>query len=208
MTVAIAALVAALLFAAAGYGGIVAAQTLIPRLPKLEDGPEPAETQPAFLLVGAGLLGAVVGWHHVPILQLLVLALVAGALVAIWFTDTRTGLVPDLFSLPPIGLVLLLSLGNRDWWGIFGAALIFVVFAIAAMLSKGRGMGWGDAKLAALGGLLLGPVGGTFFFGVGSLVAVIVTSIRYRSRQMPIAFAPYMVAAIAVGIVATFLGFL
>jgi prepilin signal peptidase PulO-like enzyme (type II secretory pathway) len=61
-------------------------------------------------------------------------------------------------------------------------------------------MGWGDAKLAALGGLILGMLTGTFLFGLASLTAVIVSAVRNRAKPVPVAFAPYLVSAIAVGI--------
>jgi prepilin signal peptidase PulO-like enzyme (type II secretory pathway) len=193
-----AAFVGALIFVAAGTCGILAAMALLPKLQRFEDGPAPHEIHPAALIAGAGMLGALVAWHHVPPAEFLIAALTTVALVAIWYCDARTGIVPDLFTLVPLALCVLYAVLEREWLVPISALVIFVPFAVAALLSHGRGMGWGDAKLAALGGALLGVPLVFLAFGVASLVAVIVSAIRYRAKPVPIAFAPYLVAAIAV----------
>jgi prepilin signal peptidase PulO-like enzyme (type II secretory pathway) len=60
-------------------------------------------------------------------------------------------------------------------------------------------MGWGDVKLAALGGAVLGGETALLAFAVGAVVAVLVAYRRGRQRQV-IAFAPYLAAAIAVAL--------
>ena len=112
----------------------------------------------------------------------------------------KTGIVPDVFTLAPLGIGAAVALFRQESWALASAAVVGLPFAGAALLSRGRGMGWGDAKLAALGGLILGMLAGTFLFGMASLVAVIVSAIRYRAQHVPVAFAPYLVSAIAIGI--------
>jgi prepilin signal peptidase PulO-like enzyme (type II secretory pathway) len=194
----VAALVGALIFVAAGTCGILAAMALLPKLHRFEDGPAPVDIHPAVLVAGAGILGAILAWHHAPPDEFIFVALSTIVLVGIWYCDARTGIVPDLFTLVPLGLCIIYGLFRHDWWVPVNAAVLFVPFALAALLSRGRGMGWGDAKLAAFGGALLGMFVATFAFGVASLVAVIVASVRHRAKPVPIAFAPYLVAAIAV----------
>jgi prepilin signal peptidase PulO-like enzyme (type II secretory pathway) len=56
-------------------------------------------------------------------------------------------------------------------------------------------MGWGDVKLAALGGAVLGAGAALIAFAAACLVAVGVAWARGRGAE-PIAFAPYLVASI------------
>jgi leader peptidase (prepilin peptidase) / N-methyltransferase len=193
-------LVGALIFVAAGTCGVLAAMALLPKLQRFEDGPPPHDVHPAALVAGSAMLGAILAWHNVPPAEFLVAALSTVVLVAIWYCDARTGIVPDLFTLLPLGLCVAYGLFQHEWLVPISALVLFVPFAIAALLSHGRGMGWGDAKLAALGGALLGMFLATLAFGIASLVAVIVASIRNRAKPVPIAFAPYLVSAIAVGL--------
>ncbi|MGR4064274.1 MAG: prepilin peptidase [Vulcanimicrobiaceae bacterium] len=200
MIVALTALLGAALYAAAGYGGVRAAEYIIPRLQRFEDGPEPRDINSWWLVGGAAVLGLIVGAKVVPLPNLIAFAILAGALVAIWYCDVRTGIVPDVFTLIPLAVGALIALFRHEYWALASAAVVGLPFAGAALLSRGRGMGWGDAKLAALGGLILGMLTGTFLFGIASLAAVIVSAVRNRNKQVPVAFAPYLVAAIAIGI--------
>jgi leader peptidase (prepilin peptidase) / N-methyltransferase len=198
----VAAFVGALICVAAGTCGVLLAMALLPRLQRFEDGPAPSEIHPAALVAGAGVLGAILAWHRVPVSEFIIAALATIVLVAIWYCDARTGIVPDVFTLVPLALCVAYGVFQHEWLVPISAAVLFVPFGIAAFLSHGRGMGWGDAKLAAFGGALLGMFVATLAFGVASLVAVVVTSIRYRGKAVPIAFAPYLVSAIAVSLAA------
>jgi prepilin signal peptidase PulO-like enzyme (type II secretory pathway) len=196
----LAALVGALICVAAGACGILLAMALLPTLQRFEDGPEPSEIHPAALVAGAAVLGAILAWHRVPPGEFIIAALTTIVLVGIWYCDAKTGIVPDVFTLVPLVICVVYGLFRHEWLVPISAVVLFVPFAAAALLSHGRGMGWGDAKLAAFGGALLGMFIATLAFGVAALVAVVVASIRYRGKAVPIAFAPYLVAAIAVSL--------
>jgi prepilin signal peptidase PulO-like enzyme (type II secretory pathway) len=193
--------VGAFIFGAAALIGVTGAIALLPSLKAFDDGPAPVRVNPYALVVGAAVLGAFMAWRHIPMPELLVSAVLSGVLAAIWLCDARTGIVPDIFTLVPLGLAYVDALfAHQIAQVLISSAVVFAPFALGAFFSKGRGMGWGDAKLAALAGAMLGMMLATFSLGVASLVAVIVASIRFRSKPVPIAFAPYMVAAIALGI--------
>jgi prepilin signal peptidase PulO-like enzyme (type II secretory pathway) len=194
-------LVGAFVFGASGLIGVTVALALVPKLKPFEDGPAPVRVNPYALIGGAAVLGAFMAWRHVPTPELLTSAVLAGVLAAIWYCDARTGIVPDAFTLVPLGLAFLDAYFAQQFVQVLvSAAVLFTPFALGAVFSKGRGMGWGDAKLAALAGAMLGMMLATLSLGIASLIAVIVASIRYRSKPVPIAFAPYMVAAIALGV--------
>ena len=60
-------------------------------------------------------------------------------------------------------------------------------------------MGWGDVKLAALGGVALGWQPMIPFFAIACLVAAAIALFRRRKNE-PIAFAPYLAGAIGVAL--------
>ncbi|HTU81037.1 MAG TPA: prepilin peptidase [Candidatus Acidoferrales bacterium] len=195
------ALVGALIFGTAGICGALLATALLPRLKRLPDGPAPIAVHPGYLVAGAALLGAVLGWRRLPNPEFVIAALVTIPMVGAWYCDAMTGIVPDAFTLVPLVPLAVFELAlTRQPFVIESAAVMFVVFAIFAWISKGRGVGWGDVKLATFGGALLGMKDATLAFGVASLAAVIVASIRYRSKPVPIVFAPYLIGAMAFAI--------
>lgn len=195
----IATLLGAVFFAAAGYVGALLGFTFAERLESFPDGP-PQQNAPTAVLIGAcAIIGAIVTTHAVSHAQILLIALVCVALVAIWITDARRGIVPDAFTLGPLGIMLLTGLWQHEWWLFVSAAVPFVPFAAAALLSRGRGMGWGDVKLVALGGAVLGAQMSVLAFAVACLAAVAFSYMRGRQRG-PIAFAPYLASAIGLAI--------
>jgi prepilin signal peptidase PulO-like enzyme (type II secretory pathway) len=104
-------------------------------------------------------------------------------------------MIPDLFSLGALAVVVAASAFAHDWTPLLGALFVFVPFAAMAWLSKGRGMGWGDVKLAALGGALVGMFGITLAVVLASVAAYVVGRTGGRARR-PIAFGPYLAASI------------
>jgi prepilin signal peptidase PulO-like enzyme (type II secretory pathway) len=198
VTTILTALVGALMFGATGVFGAIAAVAVLPKLHRFDDAPPPSNISPIVLVAGSAVLGAILALRHAPVPTFAVAAIASGFLVAMWYCDAKTGIVPDVFSLTALGLIVAFELVNRQPVVLLHAAVLFTPFAAAALFSGGRGMGWGDAKLAAFGGALLGMYFATLAFGVASLVAVIVSSIRHRGKSMPIAFAPYLACAIAV----------
>jgi prepilin signal peptidase PulO-like enzyme (type II secretory pathway) len=185
-------------FALAAYVGILLAGTVHLPAP-LEDGPEPHEPPTRWILLGAALAGAFITAHAGSGAQLALLALVIAALSAVWCTDARYGIVPDVFTLLPLALIIGIALFQKQPLLLASAAIPFLPFAAAAALSKGRGMGWGDVKLAALGGAVLGAQIALLAFGLCCVAAVVYARVKGRSGE-PIAFAPFMAAAITAAI--------
>jgi prepilin signal peptidase PulO-like enzyme (type II secretory pathway) len=193
-----AALLGAIFFAATGYVGAILGLWYAERIEAFPDGPAPGRAPVGALVAACAIIGAVVTTHATQG-QVLLIAIVCVALVAIWITDTTRGIVPDVFTLGPLGLILVLAVWQHDWFAFLSAAVPFVPFALAAMLSRGRGMGWGDVKMVALGGALLGAQTAVLAFALACLAAVVLSYARGH-RSGPIAFAPYLAAAIGVAI--------
>jgi prepilin signal peptidase PulO-like enzyme (type II secretory pathway) len=190
---------AALIFGCAGFCGIVLAMLVCARFGTLEDGPTPHPARPAAIVAGAVVLGLVLALRHTPIPELGLTALLCVPLAAIWYSDALKGVIPDVFTLGPLAIVGIYVVSHHAWWVALSALVPFVPFALAAMFSKGRGMGWGDAKLVALGGAVLGMQTGVLAFALACFAATIVSVIRDRGKS-PVAFGPYLVASLAVAI--------
>jgi len=87
----------------------------------------------------------------------------AATLFAAW-TDTRTGRIPNLSTLPllPVGLALGAVQGGFIGFGsaVLGCLLCFAVPYALLRFSRGTAIGGGDVKLFAALGALLGPHAG------------------------------------------------
>ncbi len=188
------------LFAGAAFGGILIAQRLCRTIVAFDDGPSNAEPPANLLIAGCAMLGSIVVIRGAPVETIAIAAIVWAALVACWYCDVARGIVPDMFTIVPLAAILLgYGLLEHRYAVIIAAAVPFVPFAAAALLSRGRGMGWGDVKLVALGGAVLGMQEAVFAFGIACMAAFF--SGRHRANKArPIAFAPYLAAAIGIGI--------
>lgn len=187
-----------LVFACVGFLAIQLSASVCKTIEPFDDGPKPGRPPSLALVVGAALVGGLVSSRTGLGLQLLVPALVVAALVAVWYSDVICGIIPDYFTLVPLALLVVLRVILHDWPTLvvtFGVAL---TFGLAAFFSKGRGMGWGDVKLVALGAVVLGSRS-LLAFAAACLAAVIIAAVR-RKRSEPIAFAPYLAASIAAAI--------
>jgi leader peptidase (prepilin peptidase)/N-methyltransferase len=141
----------------------------------------------------------------------MVLAVLAVQLARI---DLSRHLLPN----PLVGALLISGLAlfafsssvTADWLGFFrataGAAVLFVVFLILAVASP-RGIGMGDAKLAAPVGLYLGHLGwshvfygGALGFVIGGIVSLVAMKRQHQDKPSEVAFGPSLLAA-ALGLV-------
>jgi len=186
------------LLGAAAWIGTVAAPPLVADVARADDAPRPGRPPTPWLIGGSAALGGLLAPHST-LPQLTMATVLVFALVTAWSTDVLHGVVPDICTLGPLAVILSLALLHHTWTPLISALILFAPFAAAASLSKGLGMGWGDVKLATLGGAALGAPLALLLFAGASLVAVIVGRALRRGRA-PIAFAPYLAAAIGMGL--------
>jgi len=183
-------------FAGSTAAGIWASRALCAGISPLADGPAPGDAHERWVILAGALLGALAAGHGLGLAPLALFAVVCGLLAAIWYADITRGIVPDVFTLVPLGAIAVAALAAHRPDVLLAAAIPTVPFVVLAALTHGRGLGWGDAKLAALGGALVGMQTAVLLFGCASLAAIVVSRVRGR-RLQPIAFAPYLVVAIA-----------
>ena len=167
----------------------------------LADGPVPSKVPILAVIAVAAAIGGISAARGADLASLAIVDLIVFALCAVVWTDVTRGFIGDWFSLPPIALVLVLAIFKHDIVPVAAAtAIVTLPFAAAAFLSKGRGMGWGDVKLVALGAALLDPQTSVLMYAVACMAACGVAVAR-RKRTEPVAFAPYLATAIAIGMV-------
>ncbi len=128
--------------------------------------------------------------------------------VALAIHDARTQRIPNSLVYPALGAGLLLALASpvRPVWssvvaGLFAGGL----FVLIDLASRG-GMGMGDAKLAALIGLLVGwpaiLVALLVAFTSGAAVAVALLAMGRLGRKDAVPFAPALALGAVVGLTA------
>ena len=123
-------------------------------------------------------------------------------LVQVIFFDFEHRLILDRVIFPAMALALVVSLFGHPWWaGIaagLGAGLLFLLLALAgSAIFKAEALGFGDVKLAAFMGLLLGPLPTiqALFYGVFMAGVVSVGMIVWRrSMKGTLAYGPYLAA--------------
>lgn len=153
------------------------------------------------------VLSAVVAWKLGFGLAAAVLIFTTWTLIALTFIDIDKMLLPDQLTLPLLWLALLFSLSSSAFvnpgQAIVGAAAgylsLWSVYWLFKLLTGKEGMGYGDFKLLAVFGALLGwqqlPLIILLSSCVGAVVGVILLSVQGKNKATPIPFGPYIAAA-------------
>jgi prepilin signal peptidase PulO-like enzyme (type II secretory pathway) len=121
-------------------------------------------------------------------------------LVQVIFFDLEHRLILDRVIFPAMILAVLVSLFGHPWWaGIatgLGAGALFLFLSVAgSALLRAEVLGFGDVKLAAFMGFLLGwpAIVDAVFLGVlVGAIAAIAVGIWHRSLKATFAYGPYL----------------
>ncbi len=157
--------------------------------------------------LSTGLMFVVAGSHYGLTALGLAWSLFAATLIALFFIDFDTQLLPDDLNYPLLWLGLAVSamgwtvpLSSAVWGAIAGYLCLWLVYHGFRLLTGKEGMGYGDFKLlAALGA----------WFGVEYLVVIILASSlvgsiigltlllvgRLANKDIPIPFGPFLAGA-------------
>ncbi len=152
------------------------------------------------------VLSLIVAWQLGPTLQCALGILVTWFLVSMTMIDFDHQLLPDNLTLPLMWIGLIASLipvftDIRS--AVIGAACgylaLWCVFHLFKLITGKEGMGYGDFKLLAALGALLGwqqlPVIILLSSLVGAVVGLSLIAFVGRDKNIPIPFGPYLAAA-------------
>ena len=138
----------------------------------------------------------VVGWSG----ELVVALSLISMFIIIIVSDIHYMIIPDKILIWFAGIFLLERIiwPLAPWWdSMFGAIVGFTLLLVIALVSKG-GMGFGDVKLYALLGFILGfkLVLLSFFLSTlyGAVIGGLALLFRIVKRRQPIPFGPFIAA--------------
>jgi leader peptidase (prepilin peptidase)/N-methyltransferase len=125
------------------------------------------------------------------------------ALIAITVIDLYHQIIPDVISLPGIGIGLLASLliPQTTFWSsligiLLGGGSFFLIATLYQWLFKREGMGGGDVKLLAMIGAFLGWKGVilTILLSslIGSITGILVMTLKGKDFKYAIPFGPFL----------------
>jgi len=130
---------------------------------------------------------------------------ILSALLVIAVYDFKWKIIPNKIVYPAIAFVFLYNVFNSFKllnletfiYPLFTAIITFLFFFAIYHFSSGKAMGLGDAKLAFLIGLFLGPiysaVAFTLSFIIGAVFGILLIASKKKSLKSQIAFGPFLV---------------
>lgn len=152
------------------------------------------------------LLSLIVAWQLGPTPQALLGIVVTWFFVSMSMIDIDHQLLPDSMTLPLMWIGLLAALVpvfSDLQSAVIGAALgylvLWSVYQLFKLATGKEGMGFGDFKLLAAIGALLGwqalPVVILLSSLVGAVIGLLLIAVTGRDKNIPIPFGPYLAAA-------------
>ncbi len=133
-------------------------------------------------------------WLHVALYCVL-----SSVLIVLAVIDWRTFEIPDGLNIA-IAVLGLIQLGfDLKHWPLYliGACSVGGLFFLIWLITGGRGLGFGDVKLMAAAGLLLGWKRILFALAVGCIAGSVIHLIRMRGGAgKKLAFGPYLAGGI------------
>jgi leader peptidase (prepilin peptidase) / N-methyltransferase len=165
-----------------------------------------------FVELLTGVLSFLVAWRYGFTVQSAVGIGFVWVLVALAFIDADTMLLPDQLTLPLMWFAILasyLGIGFTDLrssvlGAVFGYLCLWTVYWAFKLLTKKEGMGYGDFKLLAAIGALLGwqtLIAVVLLSAVtGSVIGLSMMALKNLGREVQIPFGPYLAAAGAVAL--------
>jgi len=153
-----------------------------------------------------GLLGLLVAYKLGATIECAALLLFTYFLVALTIIDLDEYLLPDSLTLPLIWIALIANsfgaftdLESAVYGAVAGYLSLWTIFWGFKLITGKEGMGYGDFKLLAAIGALLGwqalPVVILLSSAVGAVVGISLIIILGRDKNIPIPFGPYLAAA-------------
>ncbi len=134
------------------------------------------------------------------LVNLLLLLIIYSGLIVILIADLKFRIIPDemLIVITTAVIIQHLLVGVSSFPISFACGLIlFAIFLMLFLITKGKGMGFGDVKYAFFMGFFLGFPGAVISFYVafltGALLSIILILIGKKRFGQTIAFGPFLI---------------
>ena len=158
------------------------------------------ELTTGFLFVAVLFLIGGFSINFITIINLIYYLFIMSGLIVIFFTDLKYGIIPDKVIYPAVAIASLFLIANHQSPvanRVFSAIGAFLFFLLIFLVTRGRGMGFGDVKLAFLIGLILGfpkiVVSLYVAFLTGALVSIIlILGKKKKFKGSTIPFGPFL----------------
>lgn len=125
---------------------------------------------------------------------------ITSALIVIFFTDLKYGIIPDKILYPSIIISFLYIILNTKYLilpNLISGVAAFFFFLIIYLITKGRGMGFGDVKLVFFMGIFLGSPKIIYAlylaFLTGAFISLILILCGQKNMKSIIPFGPFLV---------------
>ena len=152
----------------------------------------------------------VLTWIYAPVstdIGRIIYVSIVSCLLVIFLADVKYQIIPDEMQIALfICTLLLFLLPGFTWallaWKILAAVMIMLPILILFLVTKGRGMGFGDVKLALTIGFLHGIKNGLLVlylaFVSGAVIGLALLLLQKRKLRSKIAFGPFLVFGIVI----------
>lgn len=155
------------------------------------------------LVTGLGFVGA---WFLSDgFISLFFLLLFFCLLLAIFIVDLESRIIPDEFIFVGFAAAIVFLLITNPpilYVHLFSGLVAALFLLLIHLVTRGRGMGLGDVKLAIFGGTLLGwPMTLVWLFTAfltGAIVGIILVLVKKMAFGKHIAFGPFLVASLVI----------
>lgn len=123
--------------------------------------------------------------------------------LALAWIDLKTQLLPDSLTYTGIAVAVLRLFVTGRWEFLWTGLGLFLFFLGLFVLTRGKGMGFGDVKLAFFIGVVLGwwqwaVVAMVIAFLTGAIVGVILIALNKKGLKSAIPFGPFMLGGMIV----------
>ncbi|PIY71509.1 hypothetical protein COY87_05795 [Candidatus Roizmanbacteria bacterium CG_4_10_14_0_8_um_filter_33_9] len=152
------------------------------------------------------------GTYQNDVFSLLFTLSIASCLIVIFFTDVKYQIIPDQMQIAMFVFSFLLQIviiKNSYLVALLlvvGSGIVVMIpILLIYLLTKGRGMGFGDVKIAFNMGILLGIKSGllALYFGFifGAVYSIVLIILKKKKMKSKVAFGPFLILGILIIVV-------
>jgi len=173
---------------------------------KCKECENPISIRYPFIELLTGICFAVAAWHFGFGWPLLITLVFTSYFVAMSFIDIDHQILPDIMTLPLVWLALICAfqsifvpLQEAVIGAIIGYLALWSIYWLFKLITGKEGMGYGDFKLLAAIGALVGVQGVGLVVilsaGVGAIIGGLMIAIQGKDKGTKIPFGPYLAVA-------------